>query len=229
MWSRFCSLAYRAARKVMTLDVTVVVWLKRESLRLPANDETRVAFQFLAPDEVEQHARDESTGLNPAMAERIAQGSDFCFAALEGARLVSYAWFALDSIEAEHNRGAEPASGVAVSFPTNVAFLYNGFTRPEYRGRKLHRAVIGRALLELAPLGIDAVLSTTDWTNRAARRALAGMGFEELGRCYRGGWGNRLYVRPPREAARRGARFDDEASAQPRKRAVAWLSRAELT
>jgi hypothetical protein len=150
------------------------------------------------------------------MAERIAQGNDFCFAAMHGERLASYAWFALDSIEAEHNRGAQPKSGVAVSFPTSVAFLYKGFTHPDYRGRKLHGEVIGRALVELAPLGIDAMLSTTDWTNSAARRALAGIGFEELGLCWRWGWGDWMHTRPPREAQSRGACFDNGAVVRPR-------------
>jgi hypothetical protein len=221
MWSTLGPLAYRAARKVMTLDVTVLVWLARQKLRLPGIDDASVAFQFLAPGDVRRHGRDEANGLVPEMGERIAAGNDFCFAAFCDGRLASYAWFALGSIEAEHNRGAEPNSGVAVSFPADVAFLYKGFTHPDFRGRKLHGEVIGRALLELEPRGIGAMLSTTDWTNRAARRALAGIGFEELGLCYRWGWGDWMRTRPPREAEGRGARFDRQAAVVPRVTATA--------
>jgi GNAT superfamily N-acetyltransferase len=215
MWSELGELAYRAARKVMTLDVTVVVWLARAKLRLPGVDDAAFDFHFLSSDELRRLGDDAALGLAPAMAQRVAQGNDFCFAAMHGDNLASYAWFALDSIEAEHNRGAQPHSGVAVSFPTNVAFLYKGFTHPDYRGRKLHGEVIGRALVELAPLGIEAVLSTTDWTNRAARRALAGIGFVELGLCYRWGWSHWMHTQPPREAQSRGAQFDNLAVARP--------------
>ena len=34
---------------------------------------------------------------------------------------------------------------MALSYPGEVAYMYKGFTRPEYRGAKLHGAIMGRA------------------------------------------------------------------------------------
>ena len=197
----------------MTLDVTVVVWLDRGKLRLPDIDEAGVSFRFLSAEDIRQLAVDDGLELHASMADRLEGSRDHCFAAFCGERLASYAWFARQSIEAQHNRGSQPKSGVSVSFPSHVAFLYKGFTHPEFRGRKLHGAAVGRGLLGLAPYGVNIVLSTTDWTNRAARKALGGIGFEELGLCFRWGWGEWMHTRAPAEAVRRGARFDAAAKA----------------
>ena len=154
--SRASSWAYLAARKLMTFDVTVVVWLESRNLRLPGIRDDEYTFRFLSPDDVCRLAVDESNDIPAQMAGRLRAERDYCMAAFSGERLASYAWFALDSIEAENNCGAQPKSGVAVSFPEQVAFLYKGFTHADFRGRKLHGEVIGRSLIALAPLGVEA-------------------------------------------------------------------------
>lgn len=212
MWSRVGLLAYRAARKVMTLDVTAVVWLERSRLSLP-DAAGGFTYRFLAESDVRELARDSANDLSADMAGRIAGGCDFCFAAFSGDRVASYAWFALGSIEAEHHRGPQPNSGVAVSFPAHVAFMYKGFTHPSFRGRKLYGAVVGRGLIGLQDQEVDTLLSTMDWSNVAARAALARIGFVGVGYCWRWGWGDWMHTRPPEEARRRGARFGSHTNA----------------
>jgi hypothetical protein len=216
MWSQWCTLAYRTARQVMTLDIVSVVWLDRARLVLPRLAETALTFRFLDPAEVREFAGDPAADLAAPMASRICTGRDYCFAALDGNRLACYAWFALGSIEAEYHRGSQPHSGVAVSFPPNVAFMYKGFTHPLFRGRSLYGAVVSLGLAALETHGIDTVLSTMDWTNQPARRALRKVGAEELGLCYRWGWSRWMHTWPPREALRRGACFGTEAAVERR-------------
>ena len=215
MKSMVGSIVYRAARKVMTLDVTAAVWLDRHRLILPEL-EPELAVRFLTPADVQRLALDPANDLPAAMAPRAECGRDFCMAVLCGDRLAAYAWFALGSIEAEHQRGPQPNSGVAVSFPSAVAFMYKGYTHPDFRGCGLYGAVVGSGLVALEPHGVKSVLSTMDWTNGPARIALSRIGFEELGLCWRWGWGDWMHTWAPRAARRRGASFGSQAVVEPR-------------
>lgn len=53
------------------------------------------------------------------MAERIRAGRISYYAAFDGEKLAAFGWYALESIEAEHT------DGVAVSYPSDVAFMYS--------------------------------------------------------------------------------------------------------
>ena len=146
----------------------------------------------------------------------FSQGANFCFAALHGADLAAYAWFALGSIEASNNRGRTERSGVALSFPNDVAFLYKGMTLPDYRGLGLYGHVNAMGLQALDAHGVRSILSTMDWTNHAAQASCDKLGYETLGRVWRWGWGDYLYTAAPAKATARGVLFDRNAVVSPR-------------
>ena len=125
----------QTAQRVMTLDVTHLMRLDSERVSLPDNGPGEFSFRFMAAKGRTTLLRVSRTVLSLEFADRIESGVDYCFAALSGDRLAAYAWYALGSIEAEHNRGGTVSSGVAMSFPDNMAFMYKGFTHPDFRGQ----------------------------------------------------------------------------------------------
>jgi len=141
--ARIGSLAYRAAQRAMTLDVSRLMCLDAANVQCVPVDE-RFSFRFLNAAEVRAFARDAQNDLTSAFAERMRQGRDLCYAALDGRMLAGYAWLALESIEAEQNRGRSADSGVAASFGSDTAFVYRAFTREEFRGRHLYAACLVR-------------------------------------------------------------------------------------
>jgi hypothetical protein len=196
----------------MTLDVTKVLWIDLASAPMPLLDPA-FEFQFLTSDDIGRFAQDASNGLDAALAQRLGGGRDFCLAALRSDRLAAYGWFALGSIEAQHNRGEQPNTGVAVSFPDDVAFAYGGFTHPDFRGQRLHAAVKLLGLRALAPRGVRFLLTTTDWTNAAALQSFQRLGARPLGLLWRWGWGQRMFTKPPAAASALGLRFGAAAQA----------------
>ena len=206
---------YHAAGRAMVCDVTRLMVLERDQAREVPVD-PRLQLRFLTPDEVRASAGDPASELAPEFAGRMATGLDRCFAALDGDRLLAYAWLATGSIEAEHNRGRRPASGVAVSFPADTAFVYNAFTRPSERGHHLYSAILIAALRELSPLGITRLLDTADWTNTAALRACRRAGLRQVGLVGRFGCGPLRLTLKPRGAARLGIRFGRDSDTHSR-------------
>ena len=211
--------AYKLAQRVMTLDVTHLMRLSSERVSLPDDDPGEFTFQFLTAEDVRRFSG-ANNGLSAELAGRIELGRDFCFAALSKDRLAAYAWYALGSIEAEHNRGGKSASGVAMSFPDDMAFMYKGFTHPDFRGRSLYGFVNARALEALRPRGVTTVISTADWTNWSALNSCWRLGYEDLGLVWRGGWEKWMFTGAPRQGKTLGIEFGRDARVHSRESGV---------
>ena len=115
--------------------------------------------------------------------------------------MAAYGWYALGSVDARH------CGGVGVGLPAGQAYFYNGFTRPEFRGRGLYAALVGQGLRALADRGVHHLLAGVRWTNRAALRSSRRLGFTDLGYFVALGRGRFRLVFPPRGAKRRGIEF----------------------
>ena len=206
-------LLYQVCQRLMTLDVTHLMRLDHDKVQLPLSEVPDCSFRFLTAADVNRLSQEPSNELSEEFAQRIALRGDRCFAALAGDQLAAYAWYAHGSVEPEHNRGATLNSGVGLSFPSEMAFMYKGFTHPEFRGRGLYGHVNGRALDELSREGICTVVATADWSNRSAMTSCWRVGYQDVGRIWRGGWGHWTTTLMPRAANAIGIRTPDEPAA----------------
>lgn len=194
-----------------SLDIVHVLLLEPDRLRVPSADPC-VEMRFLQPDEIGRFARNPSNGLAPEYADRAARGLDLCFGAIHGDRLASYGWYALHSVEAEHSAGA------SLGLPADMAYLYKAFTHPDFRGRRLNGACVGRAMSVLAQQGISRLLCLVYWSNAPSLRSFERLGCQRLGLLAVGPGGP---TRVPSQARRLGVRFGQEAQ-------VALQSRARV-
>ncbi len=213
-WQRFGAKAAilqvvdRLGRAAIGLQVVEVIWLEPEGIKFSLDVDPQFEFRFLKSDEVAKFAAEQANDLDAAMLERAATGRDLCFAALTGDRLAAYGWYALKEIEAEHN------FGVAMSFPANVAYMYKGFTHPEFRGARLHGLGMGLALKNLAQFGVNRLVSTVAWTNTASMQSCDRIGYQRLGRLVTIGAKTFHVAHAPSIALDLGVRFG--ASKSPR-------------
>jgi len=193
----------RLTQRVAALDVSRLLWLDAATMA-PAGPDEQFTFRFLNANEVRCFAADAENCLNAALADELVRngnGENCCFAALAEGRLAAYGWYALGVVDARH------CGGVGLSLPAGAAYFYNGFTRPEFRGRGLYVALMGRGLRALADRGVRHVLASVHWTNWAALRSCRRLGFTDLGYFPGIGRGRCRLVFPPRAAMRRGIGF----------------------
>ena len=106
------------------------------------------------------------------MREALARG-DLCFGALEGGRLVSYAWRSL---------GTAPArDGMWVRIAPPFHYAYKAFTLPAWRGRHLHIAVSLASDEHFRASGRGAEVGFNEITNYAIRAAADYLGRRRIG------------------------------------------------
>lgn len=218
-------LAYRlTCRYFIDCDITRLFWLdfsrwSRSKFHHPGFCESPFEFRMLTEYELRSHIQDVKNGISEEFLYRRLTALDHCFAAVtHSGELAGYTWYAMRSIEEEHNRGGDVNSGVAISFPHDVAFSYHGYVLPRFRGHGLFTEIKKRAPEALARLGIRKTFCTTDWTNFSALAANRAAGYEDLGLIRKWGWGSVLYTQISKRAQRLpGVRFGDAAEVVPRR------------
>ena len=200
-------LANRIGRRLLKLKIVHVVWLDVGDVAVSAASYPDFTFRFLSAGEVASFADDPDYDLEPEMADRAADGRNSCFAALDGDRLAAYGWYARDWIEPEH------CDGFGLQMPPDVAYMYKGFTHPDYRGKRLHGAVMGFALRDFAADGVQSLISTVDWTNDASLKSCARLGYRRLGLLARARALGRAWWHASRKARERGVEIVPPGSA----------------
>lgn len=185
-----------------SLSFVHVMELRSDRMRVPDLDAC-FRLQFLSPEQVRGFAANAANDLPPDFVRRAERGWDLCFGAIHGDRLASYGWYALHSVEAEHS------AGTPLGLPRDMAYLYKGFTHPDFRGQRLYAACMGWALEQLGErYGIERLLAFVYWNNTPSLRSCRHLGYDRLGLLVVGPDGP---VRVPPEARRRGVTFGEEA------------------
>jgi hypothetical protein len=191
--------------KAFRAYVHTVVWLDLEPVAKMACTDPRFSFRFLSADEIEKYAEEPSFFIDPSLAEGVRNGREVCFAALEGDRLAAFGCYTLGYVSPEQ------ASGAAMSFPADVAYMSYGFTHPDFRGARLHGYIMGLALQELAKRGITKLVSIVAWTNLASLKSCWRLGYINLGNMLTIGGKRRALGFYPSAAKKLGVRFGRHA------------------
>jgi len=146
-----------------------------------------------SPDRISDPGR----GLHPEAVERLSNGQA-CAVARHGAEIVAYCWVTRAPVWVGEIRR------ILVPGPEDV-YVYDAFTAPAWRGRKLFPALIHESLIWAGARGSRRALVFVLSRNRSSQRAVERAGFERfaaVSRLSRLGL-ERLWMRG-RRAARAG-------------------------
>lgn len=185
---------------LLHFEATTIVWLSPDRMNIALDLPDDTEMRFLTPDEVATFAQDPQYDFKQSLVEKAELGTDLCFAGFVDGQLASYGWYSLAP--------EVPADdfGLKMTVPKNAAYMHNGFTHPDFRGRRLHGIGMGRALLAMADRGIEALLSDVDWANHASLRSCKRLGYDFPGNLYAVGRPFRFSI-APRAARSLGVSF----------------------
>ena len=170
----------RLGARLLRRHVMEVVWLDLMNAA-SCQPVPGFEFRFLTANEVWRYSIDPSLDLDRSLAGEIDSGESLCFAALDNGRVAAYGWYAIQRAAPRH------CFGVGIRLPAHVSYMFKGFTHPDYRGKRLHAAVMGLALAALSAREIRALISTVEWTNEASLRSCDRLGYQRLGRIVQTG------------------------------------------
>ena len=167
--------AYRAANRVTLLAWWEVLKLTLDRLNAPSTDDaSRTETRVLGAEQMRPYVGGE---LTDTFVSAAAENGDRCVACFEDSRWVSYSWFST-----RPTRLVELHPDLALCFDPSYQYMYNSFTLPSHRGRRLHGQGMAVALETFAAEGSKGLLFYVDSTNFASLRSCERLGSERVGR-----------------------------------------------
>ena len=168
-----CDLGYRLLRKTTAFSIHQIFALP--CAQLAYRNSSELDCRFLTAEEIHQFSKYPVYDLDSSMHQRILAGQDICYAMLLNGIPVSYSWFALDSIDAQHTPGLD------LYFPKNVAYFYKTYTLPEYRGKGLSQNVLISAIETMKQHNYEYIFGFIEVVNRPSKSSCSKIGFQSIG------------------------------------------------
>lgn len=173
----------KLTRKFASLDTSRLLILSKPT----ATENSDLNIRFVDVNQYRCLATQSHNNLEMELAGRLQSGYDRCLVASRDGRVIGHAWFAVDSIEAEHNHSGDPSSGVALTFPEDVAFLYNLNVQWTTRPDEIVKHLLSFAWNALSVHSVRRILTSVDCFDQVKLQQFDSAGFRQLGLVYRFG------------------------------------------
>lgn len=137
-------------------------------------DSGKYECRFLSGAELTAFAADPANKMPLGFVHEALAKGDECYGILDGGKLASYGWYAVSETEIEDG-------GLAIRFDRGWVYMYKGYTKPEYRGQRLHAIGMTRSLKEYRERGIKGIVSYVAANNFASLKSCYRMGYKDFG------------------------------------------------
>jgi hypothetical protein len=168
---------YRAANRLTEVAVWNALAITRGMLDeqyLRRRD--RVQGRMVEAATMRPYVADPELQLTHRFIDEATSQGDRCYALFEGDILTSYGWYSTRPTRLPEIRGAP-----VLHFDPSYAYMYNTFTRPEYRGQRLNAMGMAASLEEWAHAGLSGVVAYVVSSNIASLKSCERLGFETFG------------------------------------------------
>lgn len=114
-------------------------------------------------------------GMRPDEARNAFREGDECYAFIDtqAGRIASYGWYS--------HKPTVFAQRFNLHFDDSWVYMYGGFTRPEYRGQRLHALGMAAAAKHYAAAGYRGIISCVEIGNTDSLRSVYRLGYRDFG------------------------------------------------
>ncbi len=162
----------RRAAGVITMQCVFLPSVSAESLKT----KPQYSCRFLTNAELQRYSQDPSLQLDQEFLRLATSKGDRCFAILDGETLASYGWYSTKPTVVDDE--------LSLRFHPDYAYMYKGFTHPNYRGQRLHAVGMGMALNAYLAAGSKGIVSYVEALNLASLKSCYRLGYQDFGKVY---------------------------------------------
>ena len=132
------------------------------------------SWGFIEAKELKSCLEPEHVTITEPFVDEAFEKGDRCFGVLHEGRLAHYSWYSTSRTRVMMN--------VHIDFPETWVYMYNAFTSPRYRGRKMYPTAVARALRSLLTGKFTTSVTLVGADNFSSLSPLGKIGFSEIGR-----------------------------------------------
>lgn len=132
--------------------------------------------RFLSNEEVLKFVQDETNDLPMEFVQGALERGDRCMGVLDGDRLASYGWYT--------PKPAQFSDELQLQFDERYIYMYRGFTRNDYRGKRLHAVGMACALKHYSAQGYFGLISYVEASNFSSLKSVYRMGYVPVGKIF---------------------------------------------
>jgi hypothetical protein len=207
-------LLYSAVRRLKIIDATFLLHLPSQSEATLAESQATLAMGYsiraVPKDQLVQLLKNNLLDAAVGDPDKLDDPRRVLVAAFQGDQIVSFLWVADEAVDGGDNYSRSEHLGTSITMPDGTVFLYNAWTSPEHRGKRLIAALL-RWTLEHRVCGARSCLTMIDWTNERSIRAFEYLGMKRLGWVLRFGRGRLQFSFVPHRAEKLGLTVAEQA------------------
>ncbi len=175
--------AYRAVHHVAELVVWNAMVITPDRVAQPFRRGARIlpAGHLVEAADMEAYLADPAYGLTEDFLVAAAARGDRCYAIFDHEKLASYSWYSTKPV-----RLIELPDSPLLHFDRSYVYAHSAFTRPEFRGRRLHAVGTAAALDQCIEEGAKGLVTSVPASDLPALKSCKRLGFETFGRVFMG-------------------------------------------
>jgi hypothetical protein len=162
----------RSVNRVVFIKVFNAILLERVDPEYSAI-EPPLEWRLLNTSQLEEFANNPEYDITEEFLASAIEKGDECFGVFVGGVLGSYSWCSSQS--------TENSDGLTVSFNSEYAYVYKGFTHLQYRGQHLHAIGMTLALREYLSRGYKGLVAYVESNNFSSLKSFYHLGHRDIG------------------------------------------------
>lgn len=204
----------KSLQRIAAINCSEILWLNTHEF-LPAKPVQGAQCRPLTFDDIQRLSRIESFGIDKQLAAEFDELEFVAIGIFVNDKLAGLSCFATGDVPARYNRKGNHLNGLDITLPPGTRYLFNAIILPEFRGQRLHSAVVRYAIDHFGKDTVHTIFAHYDVKNKAFLNSSLDQGFERVGTslelCL---LGKSLYRLPKPVDSVTGERGDDREDAR---------------
>lgn len=174
------SFVYNTIKRCLPVDVSYLLWLSTHDF-LPSKPVEGAECRVLESKDIFLLSQIKDFELSPQTASDFDELDGVAVGVFIHEKLVGISLFIAGEILANHQQKRKPFLGIATELPPGTRYLYKSFVLPEYRGQRLHSAMVRFVINHFDTDRVHTLVTLADISERAFLSSLMNQGFESVG------------------------------------------------
>lgn len=131
-------------------------------------------YRFLTEGELRKYAKDPRNQIEIKFLEDAIEKENRCYGIIDQGKLAGYGWYS--------NNNTKINDDLVLCFNKSWVYMYSGYTKPSYRGQRLHAIGMGKAMEKFSKQGAKGLISCVDTNNYRSLQSVNRVGYRNFGK-----------------------------------------------